>query len=221
MPNILPDCIPHLHTEKAEEVRDHLVAARGGAHFLSGADGLLLVEWLDKGHPVPAILCAIDRVATRRRAKRVRTRMTLASCRGELRKVLGARHGSKRGNAPGGYSGWLQRLREMEVPADMRSERLRLVSKLEGLGSEEDREEAARRGAAACRAFHQSLWEASFYEHEELQQQAEAELESMSSLLSPVRMREAVEEIMRDKLRSRYPLVSAQALWEAINQVEE
>ena len=222
MPNITPECIPPKHMEKAEEIRAYLVSVRGGAYFLSGADGLLLVQWLDQGHPVPAILCAIDRVAARRRAKRTRARMSLGACKGELRKVLG---GKDRRRSPkthkGGYSGWLGRLCAMEIPEGIRGARLRMVDRLAALEGTECREEAARKGATACREFHQEVWEASMEEHESLQQQAEAELESMASLLPPSRWREAVEEIMRDKLRSRYPLVSAQAVWEALNQGEE
>ena len=66
----LPDCIPPKYQEKAEEVRAYLVQIRGGAPFLSGADGQVLIRWLDDEIPVPAILSAIDSVCERRRAKR-------------------------------------------------------------------------------------------------------------------------------------------------------
>ena len=36
----------------AEEVRAYLVAVRGGAPFLSAADGRLLIHWLEQGFSV-------------------------------------------------------------------------------------------------------------------------------------------------------------------------
>ena len=86
---MLPDWFPPSHQDSAEQIRAYLVGIRGGAPFLSGADCQLLVNWLDDEVPVPAILSAIDRVSLRRRAKRVKTRLTLNSCKGELKKVLG------------------------------------------------------------------------------------------------------------------------------------
>ena len=49
--------------DKAEEVRAYVVAVRGGAPFLSAADGRLLVQWLERGISVGRILAAIDEVA--------------------------------------------------------------------------------------------------------------------------------------------------------------
>ena len=72
----------------AEEIRAYLVEARGGAPFLSAADAQLLLDWLDACVPVPLILASIDRVAARRRKKRVRSRLTLSACRGEVNKAL-------------------------------------------------------------------------------------------------------------------------------------
>ena len=46
--------------DAAEEVRAWLVTARGGAPFLSGADGRLLVSWLEAGVSVADLLRAID-----------------------------------------------------------------------------------------------------------------------------------------------------------------
>ena len=85
---MLPEWFPVSHQDSAEQVREYLVSVRGGAPFLSGADCQLLVTWLDEEIPVPAILCAIDRVSLRRRAKRVRTRLSLNACKGELQKLL-------------------------------------------------------------------------------------------------------------------------------------
>ena len=67
---------------RAEEVTAYLVTLRGGAPFLSGADGRLLVRWLDQGVPVPTILTALDQVAERRRKRRTRSRLSLNAAKG-------------------------------------------------------------------------------------------------------------------------------------------
>ncbi|HMV67604.1 MAG TPA: hypothetical protein PKA64_12195, partial [Myxococcota bacterium] len=59
---LLPD-VPAAWVVAAERVRRHLVAARGGAPFLSPTDADLLVGWLESGVPVPTILGAIEAAA--------------------------------------------------------------------------------------------------------------------------------------------------------------
>ena len=75
-----PDFQPTLE-EKAEEVRAYLVAVRGGAPFLSAADGRLLVRWLEQGFSVARILAGVDEIAEKRRKKMTRGRLTLTACR--------------------------------------------------------------------------------------------------------------------------------------------
>ena len=82
------DSIPEEHRQAAEQVAAYLVNVRGGAMFLSGADVRLLAQWLDEAIPVPAILCAIDKVSEKRRANRVKTRLSLNRCKGTLKKLL-------------------------------------------------------------------------------------------------------------------------------------
>ena len=52
----------------------------------------------------------------------------------------------------------------------------------------------------------------------ELQDAAEAELSDLKSLLRGQAWKDAVEEVMRDHVRQRYPIVNAQAVWNALNQ---
>ena len=59
---------PQSLQNKAEEVRAYLVAIRGGAPFLSAADGRLLVRWLEQGISVARILAAVDETAEKRNA---------------------------------------------------------------------------------------------------------------------------------------------------------
>lgn len=81
-----PD-IPEAHRVAAEAVRAHLVHHRGGAPFLSPADSLLLVTWLEQGVDVEAMLAAIERCAVARRRNRSRTRFTLTSAKRHLHKA--------------------------------------------------------------------------------------------------------------------------------------
>ena len=62
----------------AEEVRAYVVATRGGAPFLSAADGRLLVGWLESGISVARILAAVDEVAEKRRKKPKRKKKSVA-----------------------------------------------------------------------------------------------------------------------------------------------
>lgn len=80
-----PD-IPEDHRQAAEAVRAHLVHHRGGAPFLSPGDTLLLVQWLDRGVAVPAMLAAIERCSVSRRRNRARTPFTLTSAKRHLGK---------------------------------------------------------------------------------------------------------------------------------------
>lgn len=81
--------VPAGYREAAEEVRDHLVALRGGAPFLSPRDALALVRWLDEGVAVPLILLALERAAARRRANRARTPLSLVAAGRHLDTVRG------------------------------------------------------------------------------------------------------------------------------------
>lgn len=83
---LLPACIPVEYQLAAEHVRAHLVFLRGGAPFLSPADALCLVEWLDQGVGVERILAALERCAQSRRKTRARSRFGLRQARRHLDK---------------------------------------------------------------------------------------------------------------------------------------
>lgn len=83
---LLPACIPSEYQRAAEHVRAHLVFLRGGAPFLSPADSLCLLEWLDQGVSIERILAALDRCAQSRRKNRARTRFSLRQARRHLDK---------------------------------------------------------------------------------------------------------------------------------------
>lgn len=74
--------LPPGHQERAERVRSHLVAVRGGSPFLSPTDADLLMSWLDARVPVARILAAVEQTAERRRKQRARLPMALANAAG-------------------------------------------------------------------------------------------------------------------------------------------
>ena len=217
--------IPEQHQEKAEKIRTYLILARGGAPFLSGADCNILVKWLDENISIAAITTAIDRVAARRRAKRVRSRMSLNVCKGELKKILG--HKTKTPKALKkikniGLDGLAKRFNAMDVPPRLFSLKSQLIQTMTQLAEKQcTAEELANQAIQACCDFHEQAWQLSEHLHEGLQEQAETELLSLRNLLGEQHWREMVEEVMRDKLRSQFPLISAQSIWNAINLSEK
>ena len=221
MANPLLITIPEHHQEKAEEIRAYLILVRGGAPFLSGADCPLLVKWLDEEISIAAITTAIDRVAARRRAKRVRSRMSLNVCKGELNKILGQKTKTPRALKPIkniGLEGLSQSIRRLAVPQSLFPSKTKLVQTFVQLSQKDYTDEALAEAAIqACRGFHEEAWRLCEDQHEALHQQSEEELSSLRNLLGEQHWREMVEEVMRDKLRSQFPLISAQSIWNAIN----
>ena len=92
-----PDLRPlSSHAAEAEEVRLYLVTLRGGAPFLSGRDGRILLEWLENGWSVAQISSVMDQVAEDRARKRCRSRMTLSACKTHLEKQAAKKQDQKR-----------------------------------------------------------------------------------------------------------------------------
>jgi hypothetical protein len=190
----------------AEEVRAWLVQLRGGAPFLSAADGKLLADWLDARVPVLTILHGIEVVAERRRAKRTRTPFTLVSCRTTVEKL------SKRAQA------W-------RVPTDLRGALApatgtsgadarvdTVLGQLAALDGEAP--ERARQACALLRAFHADVWDSLGDEQAALLTEAAADLADLGALLGEEAFARACEEHARDRVRARYPTLSATRVWE-------
>ncbi len=225
---------PEALTEAAEEVRAFLVAVRGGAPFLSGADARLLVDWLEAGIPVSAILTAIEAAATRRARKPTRTRLTLSACQGELKRRL-TRRAAPSLSAPeptDGARSWpaLGALAEEIARAPMlvalEEARVRLLRSLNLLATgrsvdgepldDPSGEQVARQAIAACRVFQDAAWQAAAPERAELLAEAASTLSSLKDIISEEALAAATEEVARDRLRARTPLVSAQVVWDRI-----
>ena len=191
--------------EQAEEVLAHLVALRGGAPFLSSVDGLLLVDWLHRGVPVPLILRSLEDVAERRRKKRVKTRLRLSSVKARVLKA----HARDDFSLPSGgaLSPITARLSTSDHPAELRA-----AQRLDALSG--DPEELLRAALCVAREALEELWQAA--DRAELRRRATAELGDLADGLDERAFAELVEEVARDLLRQRHPLLSATALWDAL-----
>ena len=226
---MLPEWFPETHQDSAERIRSYLVGIRGGAPFLSGADCRLLVLWLDDQVPEPVILSAIDRVSLRRRAKRVRTRLSLNSCKGEVNKILNKtplpieepKKTQDQHSQSNGLTALLKKINaSLQLNKQFINEQRSLVFALQPLTTDQRNIQAIAGDAIELiTLFHQQVWDESLDQHELLTQQAEEELSDLQSLLPPIRWQEAVEEVARDRLRSQFPLLSAQMIWNSLNQV--
>ena len=202
--------VPEALRRSVDQVVEHLVALRGGGPFLSGADGALLVEWLENEIPASIIVVAIERVAERRRKRRVKSRLALCSCKAEVKRLC--QGGPSRGGAAP---------EQVPEPAGDREGDLavlerRALAALEALplGAPAQRADAAM---DIVRRFHLQVWEAATDEHEQLLAAAGEELGGLRSGMSERRWREALEEVARDLLRQRFPRLSAVAVWDRLH----
>jgi len=202
--------VPEALRRSVDQVVEHLVALRGGAPFLSGADGALLVNWLENDVPASLIVVAIERVAERRRKRRVKSRLVLGSCKAEVKRLL-------RKGLPGGGAA------PEPVPADQADQGGALAAlERQALAALEALPEGlpAQRADVAMdivRRFHVQAWDAAAEEHEQLLAAAEEELAGLRSGMSQRRWREALEEVARDLLRQRFPQLSAVAVWDRLH----
>ena len=113
-------------------------------------------------------------------------------------------------------------IREQAVPASQQVHLDTLVSTLMTLSKQHDnREELAMAAIEACRQFHLGIWEDSASTRLELYASAEAELAALSAMLSPRLFQDLIEETARGHLRQRFPLVSANTVWDRLNAKPE
>lgn len=207
----------------AEEVRAWLEVVRGGAPFLSGADGRLLVGWLDAGVPVILIQAAIDRVAARRAARRNRARLSLVGCRGEVERLRGQRDGGalEAARPPGaaavdGFALWVEALAAQapDAPADAWQELIAGLRRVAGIAGATDAR--AQEAVAVCRRFHAAIWELDPAEQASRRLWATEQLDALRTALSAEHFAAAVEELARESVRARFPGVSASAVWDSL-----
>ncbi len=221
------DDIPLEHRESAEQVAAYLVNVRGGAMFLSGADAQLLAQWLDEAIPVPAILCAIDKVAAKRRAKRVKTRLSLNRCKATLTKLLYTKTGQpvvevqKVDTYAAVLAQWSLDIRNAWGPDSILVDEQRSFANRLDYASRQawTREEFAENIIVWINDFQDDAWAQYGSLQMEWIEDAEIELQHLKRLLTGQRWVEAVEEVARDRLRQFFPLIQAQELWDRFTGV--
>lgn len=206
---------------RAEEVTAYLVTLRGGAPFLSGADGRLLVRWLDQGVPVPTILTALDQVAERRRRRRTRSRLSLNAAKGVVKKAIGTAPEPAPTRAPGPDRGALGAARDAyadalaAMPLAPEAEALRgpLVTAVRAAPTDTV-DATATAVIRACRRFHDARWAGlASAAREALEADCRAALSALADTVDAAVLGDLIEEAARDALRARTPLVSAREAW--------
>lgn len=221
------DDIPLEHRQAAEQVASYLVNVRGGALFLSGADVCLLAQWLEESIPVPAILCAIDKVADKRRAKRVRTRLSLNRCKSTLMKLVYKKQSSNIIETPQAttyaeaLTQWSLAIRNAwNADSVLVNEQRSFANRLEHAGRQDWlREELAEHVIAWINDFQDDAWGQYGSAQMDWVEDAEIELQHLKRLLTGHRWVESVEEVARDRMRQYFPLIQAQELWNRLNGV--
>ena len=231
------DDIPPQHRTSAEQVSEYLINLRGGAPFLSGADVRLLVQWLDDEIPVAAILCAMDKVSLRRREKRVKTRMSLNVCKSTLNKIVFRKEAvasslteldeEKKEIFFPGLLIWtskikasLPKLLTQYPKGNFAKEQQEMCLALEELAHRNlERDETASKAISLISNFHEQSWREYGCHQMEFVLEAEEELDNLRHFLTGSRWNDAVEEVARDRLRMRFPLLSAQTIWDILNGV--
>lgn len=201
---------PKPHEQDAEQVRRHLVTLRGGAPFLSPLDGRLLLRWLDGGVPVAVILVALETAAARRRARKVRTPLTLEAARGEVARRMGQPEATTARPTAGDPS--LQRLVALLRAADgpWELEAARRLQAVQG-----DRLRGALRVVAEVL---EAAWDSG--DRGALEARAREELEELREGMEERRWLAAVDQLAHELLRQRHPLLSAAAVLDAVGEVK-
>ncbi len=211
--------------ELAEEVRAYLVVMRGGAPFLSSTDTHLLSDWLDRGIPVAGILASIDRVARQRAQKVARSYLTLAACKAEVKKSFGERpkpiptksRGAKPPSQPHTLQDVLHNLTTTQIPPEFSSARDQLIAELTALATADAHAESTQLAfSAACRRFHEGIWEAAQPQLDTLRAAAVAELAALEAVTSPRLFEALIEEKIRQTLRAQVAHVDPSPLWQTL-----
>jgi hypothetical protein len=206
--------VPAAWADAAEEVRAHLCALRGGAPFLSPMDAWQLVRWLEEGVPVGAILLALERAAEARRKARSRTPLSLAAAKRHLgRPVAGAfaKERPPRGGEPP-LAPLVRALKAVPTGTDRAARDVleRALLAVDGRG-----EDAERQALSAVRTFLEDAWRAlGEAGRKALADEARDELGDLLGLVDAGTADALVEETARDRLRRRYPALTAATLRE-------
>jgi hypothetical protein len=204
--------VPEAIREAVDQVTAHLALLRGGGLFLSSLDARLLVKWLDRGVPASRIVLALEMAAERRRGRRLRSPLKLSSCKGILEKLLA---GALQPTAP--RVAGLPLVAPALPPPEGSPDTLALAA-LDAIDALDEPDPTRRADLAMTivRRFHEEAWRLAEAEHEALRAAASRELEEWAASLEEDELREAVEELARDRLRRRFPMLSASSVWDRL-----
>ena len=239
MIEFLPENIPEHYQSTAESIRGILFLFEEVLHFYPVPT---VKSWLN-GWMLPFLQCictVIDKVALRRRKKRVKSRLTLNVCRGELNKMFKTEQqksqkawvSTQRVDQDTAFEQLKSRILAESLPVSIHPLRSKLIASIPYVyqvhlsNSDnfdlQDRkrriEDQLQRTIKLLSDIHQKIYQETIDEHEELYFQAELELTSLRSILPPMQWRDAVDEVIRDKLRQRYPSLRVGVVWDMINQ---
>jgi hypothetical protein len=209
--------IPETFRDAAEQVAQHLAMLCGCGCFLSSLDGRLLVAWLEEGVSPGLVVTALERAAERRRRRRVKSPLRLESCQGEIRRLVQGIAGT----AVFSPSSEAREVGPGAAPPGDAASSLALDA-LEAIDRLPAEDPTARLDAAmsVVRCFHEEAWKRAEPEHAALRARAEAELLELKPGMEENRFAAAVEEVARDLLRQRYPLLSATSVWDRLHACE-
>ena len=192
---------------EAEDVRAWLVELRGGGAFLSPRDGALLHGWLQAGVTVPQILRGIEATVEKRRARPIRTPLSLAACRAQVERQAAGRGTSRIPDthaAPPPHAH-----RELgAAEAALATEALAALAGSPG----EARLDA---GCRIVRGFHARLWELLHPLHAELLAVEAEAFAPFRDAVDEATFAQLCEEAARGRLRARHPHLTITAVCEA------
>lgn len=205
--------IPAEYRTAAMHVCQHLVMLRGGAIFLSSADALRLMKWLDQAVPTHRILTALEMAAARRVASRSRIPLSLGQASRYLKKAQQSERASE------GHLDDRDALRPLVRE---------LVERAEG-----DPAEGAMRALAADLAavtepsreveqviqrigrFHRDVWESQGAAGQRVARERAAEaLVDLRDLVDEAAWESMLDEHARYAVRTRYAWLCADRVWE-------
>ena len=152
-----------------------------------------------------------------------RGRLTLTSCRrsieGRKKKVLPVTDPNNPAtpNTTVDFSDYIDSLQSMEIAGQLRGAHATLIQRLTALSNNADPERTATEAVSACRTFQEAAWNTAQAEHQTLRTQALEELAALQNVLSTEAPEAAIEEVARDIVRRRYPLVSAREVWDRVS----
>lgn len=214
--------VPPEHRQAAEVIREHLVAHRGGAVFLSSSDALRLIDWLDREIPIPDILRAIERAADNRAKKRSRVPLGLGHVGRHLGKptkgVFKARGAPvvaahETGLAP------LVRLICERAPGDALEDRLRALA--DELAALPEGPKLAEQAMIRVRAFHEAVFDGlTEARRSELRQAARDAVADLAHLMQERELVPLIEEAARYEARRGYLWLSAASVWDLLQPPE-